>query len=133
DWTNARYGLRAGVVEAIMILALTLLAAPLRGWLEKSFRSLFQRETALYRGVVARVSGAVGKHGSLHDLLAAIESQTASALSLGRVKIHLLTDEQTGSAHDKDDFAALMSETRKMNVVEDGQALRALGYDLAYP
>ncbi|HYX29198.1 MAG TPA: hypothetical protein VE863_11575, partial [Pyrinomonadaceae bacterium] len=44
DWTNARYGLRAGVVEAILILCLTLLAAPLRGWLERSFRSLFQRE-----------------------------------------------------------------------------------------
>src|SRR5436190_2207923 len=51
DWTNARYGLRAGVVEAVLILALTLLAAPLRGWLERRFRSLFQRETALYRDV----------------------------------------------------------------------------------
>src|SRR6185503_11155218 len=69
DWTNARYGLRAGVVEAVMILALTLLAAPLRGWLERSFRSLFQRETALYRDVVSRVSGSVGQYRSLGDLL----------------------------------------------------------------
>src|SRR5258705_13016657 len=30
DWANSRYGLLAGVIEAILILALTLLAAPLR-------------------------------------------------------------------------------------------------------
>src|SRR5207247_8053097 len=55
EWTSSRFGLRAGVVEAILILALTLAAAPLRGWLEKWFRGLFERETALYRDVVARV------------------------------------------------------------------------------
>src|SRR5204863_3570964 len=44
DWANARYGVRAGVVEAILILGLTLLAAPLRGWLERSFHALFERE-----------------------------------------------------------------------------------------
>src|ERR1043165_2517772 len=97
DWTNARYGLRAGVVEAILILALTLLAAPLRGWLERSFRSLFQRETALYRDVVARVSGSVGQYRSLNELLTAIESQTANALSLGRVKIALVSADKNGS------------------------------------
>ncbi|HYW73506.1 MAG TPA: ATP-binding protein [Pyrinomonadaceae bacterium] len=98
DWTNARYGLRAGVVEAILILALTLLAAPLRGWLERSFRSLFQRETALYRDVVAHVSGSVGQYRSLNELLTSIESQTANALSLGRVKIALEPDDQNNKA-----------------------------------
>src|ERR1041385_2157969 len=56
DWTSARYGVRAGVIEAILILALTLLAAPLRGWLEQNFRALFERETALYRDVVSRIA-----------------------------------------------------------------------------
>ena len=92
DWANARYGFRAGVVEAILILALTLLAAPLRGWLERSFRSLFQRETALYRDVVAHIGASAGQYRQLPDLLAAIESQTSSALSLGRVKIVLRAD-----------------------------------------
>jgi signal transduction histidine kinase len=110
DWTNARYGLRAGVVEAVLILALTLLAAPLRGWLERSFRSLFQRETALYRDVVAQISGSVGQYRSLNDLLASIESQTAHALSLGRVKIELVTAD---------------------NSVGDKEI--PLGYNLAYP
>ena len=65
DWANARYGFRAGVVEAILILALTLLAAPLRGWLERSFRSLFQRETALYRDVVAHIGAHAGQYRQL--------------------------------------------------------------------
>ncbi len=125
DWTNARYGLRAGVVEAILILALTLLAAPLRGWLERSFRSLFQRETALYRDVVARVSGSVGQYRTLNDLLAAIESQTANALSLGRVKIGL-------SGPDRSEFEHLRNEQIHATL-EDDKQLRALGYYLAYP
>ena len=133
DWTNARYGFRAGVIEAVLILALTLLAAPLRGWLERSFRSLFQRETALYRDVVARISGSAGQHRSLRDLLTTIESQTGTALSLGRVKIQLLPDEQTDRSNDAHDFEVLLREARNMHVIEGGDALRALGYNLAYP
>src|SRR2546427_6236515 len=87
EWANARYGLRAGVVEAILILALTLIAAPLRGWLEKSFRKLFERETALYREVVSRIAAHPGKYRSLADLLTFIEQETSRALSLRRVKI----------------------------------------------
>lgn len=133
DWTNARYGLRAGVVEAVLILALTLLAAPLRGWLERSFRSLFQRETALYREVVARISGSAGQHRSLGDLLATIESQTATALSLGRVRVHLLADPQTKQGKESPDFEIVMREARDASFVEAGDALRALGFNLAYP
>lgn len=89
DWASGRYGIRAGAVEAILILALTLLAAPLRGWLEKNFRALFERETALYRDVVARIAADASRHQRLDDLLAAIEAQTVTALSLRRVKIVL--------------------------------------------
>src|SRR5437867_1072073 len=91
------YGLRAGVVEAILILGLTLLAAPLRSWLEKSFRALFERETALYREVVARIGTRAGKYRQLPDLLSYIESQTASSLSLRRVKIVLRDDGLNGA------------------------------------
>ena len=89
EWAGARFGLRAGAIEAILILALTLIAAPLRGWLEKRFRALFERETALYRGVVGQIASQAGKYRHLSELLAFIESQTATALSLGRVKIDL--------------------------------------------
>jgi signal transduction histidine kinase len=89
EWANSEFGLRAGAVEAILILALTLMAAPLRGWLEKRFRALFERETALYRDVVARIATNAGRHRRLPELLEFVETQTASALSLRRVKIVL--------------------------------------------
>src|SRR6185369_13923398 len=84
-----RYGVRAAVVEAILILGLTLLAAPMRGALERWFRSLFERETALYRDVVASVGAQVGQFRELSDLVAFLESQIAAALPLRRVKIAL--------------------------------------------
>jgi signal transduction histidine kinase len=89
EWINARYGVRAAVVEAILILGLTLLAAPMRGALERWFRSLFERETALYRDVVASVGAQVGQFRELSELVAFLESQIAAALPLRRVKIAL--------------------------------------------
>ena len=127
DWTNARFGLRAGVVEAILILALTLLAAPLRGWLEKRFRALFERETALYRDVVARIASNAEQHVKLSDLLASIEAQTASALSLRRAKI-VLDDE----GDDDDRLAPVQVETNGSRKVGADESLRALGYTTAY-
>jgi signal transduction histidine kinase len=135
DWANARYGFRAGVVEAILILALTLLAAPLRGWLERSFRTLFQRETALYRDVVAHIGAHAGQYRQLSDLLAAVESQTSSALSLGRVKIVLRTD---GSGRPRDEITAavakLLDEAQPggARLLEANESLKTLGYNSAY-
>jgi len=89
EWANGRYGVRAGVIEAILILGLTFLAAPMRGALERWFRSLFERETALYRDVVASVGAQVGQFRELSELITFIETQIASALPLRRVKIAL--------------------------------------------
>src|ERR1041385_7871443 len=112
DWASTRYGVRAGVIEAILILALTLLAAPLRGWLEQNFRALFERETALYRDVVARIAAHASQHRRLDDLLAAIEAQTASALSLGRVKITLHEDSSESDSPPEMGYAAAYPVTR---------------------
>lgn len=89
EWTNARYGVRAGVIEAILILGLTFLAAPMRGALERWFRSLFERETALYRDVMAGVGAQVGQFRELSELISFIETQIANALPLRKVKIAL--------------------------------------------
>lgn len=112
DWASARYGVRAGVIEAILILALTLLAAPLRGWLERNFRSLFERETALYRDVVARIAAHASQHKRLVDLLAALEAQTASALSLRRVKV-LLDEDAASDALPNQEYVAAYPVTRE--------------------
>ncbi|HEX5702197.1 MAG TPA: ATP-binding protein [Pyrinomonadaceae bacterium] len=95
EWTNARYGVRAGVIEAILILGLTFLAAPMRGALERWFRSLFERETALYRDVMTGVGAQVGQFRELPELISFIETQIASALPLRKVKIVLSSREST--------------------------------------
>jgi signal transduction histidine kinase len=138
DWANSRYGLRAGVIEAILILALTLLAAPLRGWLEKRFRALFERETALYREVVAHVGAHAGRYRRLPELLAFIESQTAGALSLRRVKIVLRPGDDDGISTDNPAeslwIESLLSraEAAGVTTLEDDVAFEEQNYSIAY-
>jgi signal transduction histidine kinase len=132
DWTSARYGVRAGVIEAILILALTLLAAPLRRWLERSFRSLFQRETALYRDVVSQISASVGQYRSLAELLNSLESQIASALSLRRVRIALRPPNEDQGQESSTEFVTLLRHSQDGNAGEPTAEIRALGYNRAY-
>jgi len=134
EWANARYGLRAGVVEAILILALTLLAAPLRSWLEKRFRVLFERETALYREVVAQVGSHVGQFRKLPELLSFIESQTAHALSLSRIRILVQSNEDEKRPLRRSDERMLLakSQTAGAAIYENDVDLREHGYDIGY-
>ena len=137
DWANSRYGLRAGVIEAILILALTLLAAPLRGWLEKRFRALFERETALYREVVANVGAHAGRYRRLPELVAVIESQTATALSLRRVKIVLRQSNDDPPQENPEEsrwIESLLSRAGASGVsaLEDDVFFREQKYNVAY-
>jgi signal transduction histidine kinase len=95
DWMSSRYGIRAGVVEALLILGLALAAAPLRNWLEKRFHKLFEREAALYRQIVSRISSYAGQYQQLPDLLDFVEQQTTRALNLRRVRI-VISDREDG-------------------------------------
>jgi signal transduction histidine kinase len=138
EWAQSRYTVRAGVVEAILILALTLLAAPMRSSLEKWFRSLFERETALYRDVVARVGAQVGQFRQLSELLGFIESQIMSGLPLRRVKIVLGDDNEDGQVPSFDQPTELMTRLQRKAALENQSALendpdlRAAGFDIAY-
>jgi len=134
EWTSSRFGLRAGVVEAILILALTLAAAPLRGWLDRSFRALFERETALYREVVARIGAQAGHYRQLPELLGFIETETANALSLRRVKIVLRSDDEHEIQEDSVWIEDLRRQTgaEDLAFVEDAPELREHGYNVAY-
>jgi len=87
DWMTQRYGVRPGLVEALLILALALLAAPLRGWLVQRFRKLFEREATLYKEIVARIGSYAGQYRDLSDLLHFVEERTTGALGLRRLKI----------------------------------------------
>jgi signal transduction histidine kinase len=134
EWTQSRYGVRAAVIEAILILALTLLAAPMRSSLEKWFRSLFERETALYRDVVASVGAQVGQFRQLGDLLAFIESQITSALPLRRVKIVLrVEDEDDADNREELKFVdRLLRRADAEAMIEHDTDLHAAGFDVAY-
>jgi signal transduction histidine kinase len=132
EWTSSRFGFRAGVVEAILILALTLAAAPLRGWLERGFRTLFERETALYREVVARIGAQAGQYRQLPELLGFIETETASALSLRRVKIVLRSDDENQEDKDSVWIEDVLRQAGDLAFVADAEDLREHGYNVAY-
>lgn len=138
DWANSRYGLRAGVIEAILILALTLMAAPLRGWLERSFRKLFERETALYREVVSRIGAHAPQYRQLSDLLSFIEAETSRALLLRRVKIVVGAVGDDDPARIRIDEPWIEELLRKadgstITVIDNTAELSRRGYDIAYP
>src|SRR2546426_1074905 len=91
EWTNATFGVRSGVIEAILILGLTLAAAPLRKWLEQRFHKLFERQATLYREIVNRIGAHAGRYQELPELLHFVENRTAQALGLRAVRV-LLAD-----------------------------------------
>ncbi|HET6852777.1 MAG TPA: ATP-binding protein [Pyrinomonadaceae bacterium] len=127
DWMTQRYGIRPGLVEALLILALALLAAPLRGWLAQRFHKLFEREAALYKEIVARIGSYAGQYKDLSDLLHFVEERTTGALGLRQLKIFV---------GDSEPWVKSVLETSKENdlqPVEDDPVLSEQGFKLAYP
>ncbi len=138
---TSRYGLREGVVEALLILGLTLAAAPLRGWLEERFHKLFQREAALYRQIVSRIGTHAGQYKQLPELLHFVEDRTTEGLGLRRVQIIVSSG---SSERNEDQVKVLASEPWSKDIlaisqandwspVEDAPALVAHGFNLVYP
>lgn len=127
DWMTQRYGVRPGLVEALLILALALLAAPLRGWLAQRFHKLFEREAALYKEIVARIGSYAGQYRDLSELLHFVEERTTDVLGLRQLKIF------TG---DTDPWVKQVLEKSKENgwePVEDDAVLTDEGFKFAYP
>jgi hypothetical protein len=143
EWLTVHYGLRSGVVESLLILALALIASPLRGWLERKFYGLFQREATLYRDVVAGISANMGAYHRLPELLQFIEERTVQGLGLRRVKILAVAPPATATSNgdrtmadaDAKLLAGLLavSETADWAPVEAEPSLRERKFDLAYP
>lgn len=146
DWMTARYGIRTGVIEALLILGLTLAAAPIRGWLERRFHKLFEREAALYRELVSRIGSQAGQYKELPALLQFIEGRTAQALGLRRVHIALAGNDSNASTGNgntlpmpTDGSQSWLQELmeasgdRGWTPVADHSILSARGFQLALP
>ena len=131
DWMTSRYGVKSGVVEALLILALTLVAAPLRRGLQQRFRMLFERETALYREVVARIGSQPGNYKELPELLRFVAARTEQALSLRRVKIIVLDDQEEGHPEWVDQLLVRF-QNNQSSVLENDPTLREEGFQLGY-
>ena len=131
DWMTQRYGIRPGLVEALLILALALLAAPLRGWLAQRFRKLFDREAALYKEIVARIGSYAGQYKDLADLLHFVEERTTSALGLRKLNIYMIGPEQPAEAWV--DQVLERSKESGWAPVEDEPLLTEQGFKIAYP
>lgn len=150
DWLTSRYGVRAGVVEALLILALALAAAPLRAWLEKRFHKLFEREATLYRQIVSRISSHAGQYRELPELVAFVERETTTALGLRRLKIVISNQSPPNELPNHNGIEAmgglretpiepwvarLIEQSRHSGwtLIEDDQLLDAHGFTIAYP
>lgn len=154
-WLTAHYGLRAGAVEALLILALALLAAPLRGWLERRFHKLFEREAALYRDVVARIGSHAGRYKQLPELLRFVEERTAQALGLRRVRLiatrphqdepdkdfdmngtgngHAANEGEAGEASEWVGHLLELARVEGWRTAQSERVLREHGFTIAYP
>ena len=127
DWMTQRYGVRPGLVEALLILALALLAAPLRGWLAQRFHKLFEREAALYKEIVARIGSYAGQYKDLSELLHFVEERTTEALGLRQLKILV------GNSEPWVEQVLEISKQTGWEPVEDVPLLNDQGFKLAYP
>jgi signal transduction histidine kinase len=97
-WLTTSLGLRAGVIETLFVLAFAFVFAPLRAWLDRRFRKLFEREAALYREVLTRIGAQSARFGQLPELLRLVEGRTAEELGLRRVRFALPTREASGGS-----------------------------------
>ena len=131
DWMTQRYGVRPGLVEALLILTLALLAAPLRGFLAQRFHKLFEREAALYKEIVARIGSYAGQYKDLSDLLHFVEERTTGALGLRQFRIFV-----NGPDAENEPWVNHVLEKSKASgwePVEDDSVLEEQGFRLAYP
>ncbi|HEY6119470.1 MAG TPA: ATP-binding protein [Pyrinomonadaceae bacterium] len=139
DWFTSHYGVRPGLVEALLILALTLGAAPLRGWLQQRFHKLFEREAALYRQIVSRIGSHAGQYRQLSELLKFVEERTSEALGFRQVRILINSRPDLNGSGARGEGESWLTEVLDISrqgdwqPVEDEQLLTSRGYRIALP
>src|SRR5215203_1929654 len=133
DWITQRYGVRPGLVEALLILALALMAAPLRGWLAQRFHKLFEVEAALYKEIVSRIGAYAVQYKDLSDLLHFVEERTTGALGLRRLRIFVEGFEFSDVPADWVNLVLERSKESGWLPVEDDPLLDDQDFKIAYP
>ena len=134
DLLTQRYGIKPGLIEAILILALALVAAPFRGWLAQRFQKIFERETALYKQIVSRIGSYAGQYKDLVELLHFVEERTTEVLGFRKLKIFITGGENEESRTPKWVEEILeRSRNQSWTPVEDDPLLAEEGFKLAYP
>src|SRR6185312_2892342 len=133
EWVHSRFGIRTGVVEAVLILGLTLAAAPLRKWLEQRFHRLFERQATLYREIVDRIGAHAGRYRELPELLHFVEDRSAQSLGLRSVRVIVRSDDSSDGADAWVDRIIQFSREQEWSPVEDLPELSKHGYRLAFP
>ncbi|QQS44872.1 MAG: hypothetical protein IPM66_12925 [Acidobacteriota bacterium] len=121
------YGLRADVIEALLILVLIVLAEPIRRLTNHYLGRLFKREVGLYRGLVSQVGEAAAAYGELSRFIEFAEGKLREALEMGEVRIIPRT-ELSGEAAAVADEA----EERQLTEIEERGVLERLGSLAAY-
>jgi signal transduction histidine kinase len=92
---EANYDIRAGVVEAILILGLMFLAEPMRRVTERNIQRLFNREVGLYRDLVTQVGSDAAHYHSLLQFIEFAERHIAEALALNEIRLITAANDAT--------------------------------------
>jgi signal transduction histidine kinase len=137
-WLTARYDLREGAVESLLILMLALVAAPLRRWLDRRFRRFFEEEAGLFRDVVARIGKSAGRYGQLPEFLRFVEERAVESLGLRRVSILSAASNNDGDKERPLTFVGMEGNGTEGNGTggvgtQGNGALRERGWEAAYP
>ncbi|MDT5293412.1 MAG: hypothetical protein QOJ76_292 [Acidobacteriota bacterium] len=134
-WLTARYDLREGAVESLLILMLALVAAPLRRWLDRRFRRFFEEEAGLFRDVVARIGKSAGRYGQLPEFLRFVEERAVESLGLRRVSILSAASDNDGDKESPLTFVGMEGNGNGTGGAgtQANAALRERGWEAAYP
>jgi signal transduction histidine kinase len=124
---NAQYGVRADVIEALLILVVIGLAGPLRRATDRYLRRLFTREVKLYRELVAQVGAASASYGELRHFIQFAEGRLRESLELKEITIAA-----SGDARGEEAEICRIAEERQLTEIEETPLLQRLAAVAAF-
>ena len=129
-----RFDLKPGVIEAIGVVFMVLVAWPVRRAMDASVRQLFDTEIGHYRSLVEQVSTESHSFNELRALLPYVERIVTEALDVDAVRIRLSPDDQPSAAGDERAIAALWQTMvrERLDALEDDPRVWALGARAAW-